>query len=255
MPLELVTLPCLADNYAYLLHNAETGQTALIDAPDAAPIRASLAERGWGLDLILLTHHHWDHIDGVEPLREAFGAKVVGAAADAHRLPKLDLAVAEGDVIDVLGTKAHVIDVSGHTAGHIAFHLPEISAVFTADSLMALGCGRLFEGTPDQMWQSLRKLRALPADTLVCSGHEYTAGNARFALTVEPGNTALQDRAAEIAAKRARGEATVPSLLSEEIATNPFLRTDLPEVKTAIGMADAGDVAAFAEIRSRKDRF
>ena len=255
MPLELVTLPCLADNYAYLLHNAETGQTALIDAPDAAPIRAALAERRWGLDLILLTHHHWDHIDGVEPLREAFGAKVVGAAADAHRLPKLDLAVQEGDLIDVLGTKAHVIDVSGHTVGHVAFHLPEISAVFTADSLMALGCGRLFEGTPDQMWQSLCKLRALPADTLVCSGHEYTAGNARFALTVEPGNTALQARAEDIAAKRARGEATVPSLLSEEIATNPFLRADLPEAKAAIGMAGASDVAAFAEIRGRKDRF
>ena len=255
MPLELVTLPCLADNYAYLLHNAETGQTALIDAPDAAPIRAALAERGWGLDLILLTHHHWDHIDGVEPLREAFGAKVVGAAADAHRLPKLDLAVQEGDVIDVLGAKAHVIDVSGHTIGHIAFHLPEIGAVFTADSLMALGCGRLFEGTPDQMWPSLCKLRALPADTLVCSGHEYTAGNARFALTIEPDNAALQARAAEIAAKRARGEATVPSLLSEEIATNPFLRSDLPEVKAAIGMAGASDVAVFAEIRGRKDRF
>ena len=255
MPLELVTLPCLADNYAYLLHNAETGQTALIDAPDAAPIRAALAERRWGLDLILLTHHHWDHIDGVEPLREAFGAKVVGAAADAHRLPKLDLAVQEGDLIDVLGTKAHVIDVSGHTVGHVAFHLPEISAVFTADSLMALGCGRLFEGTPDQMWQSLCKLRALPADTLVCSGHEYTAGNARFALTVEPSNTALQARAEDIAAKRARGEATVPSLLSEEIATNPFLRADLPEAKAAIGMAGASDVAAFAEIRGRKDRF
>jgi len=255
MPLELVTLPCLADNYAYLLHNAETGQTALIDAPDAAPIRAALAERGWGLELILLTHHHPDHIDGVEPLREAFGAKVVGAAADAHRLPKLDLAVQDGDVIDVLGLKAHVIDVSGHTLGHIALHLPEIGTVFTADSLMALGCGRLFEGTPDQMWQSLCKLRALPADTLVCSGHEYTASNARFALTIEPGNAALLARTKDIAAKRARGEATVPSLLSEEIATNPFLRADLPEVKAAIGMAGASDVAVFAEIRGRKDRF
>lgn len=255
MPLELVTLPCLADNYAYLLHNAETGQTALIDAPDAVPIRAALAERGWGLDLILLTHHHGDHIDAVEPLRAAYGAKVVGAKADAHRLPKLDLAVEEGDVIDVLGTKAHVIDVSGHTVGHIAFHLPEIGAVFTADSLMALGCGRLFEGTPEQMWQSLLKLRALPPETLVCSGHEYTASNARFALTVEPGNAALQARAKDVAAKRARGEATVPSLLSEEIATNPFLRADLPEVKAAIGMAGASDVAVFAEIRGRKDRF
>ncbi|HSG36226.1 MAG TPA: hydroxyacylglutathione hydrolase [Paracoccaceae bacterium] len=255
MPLELVTLPCLADNYAYLLHNAETGQTTLVDAPEAAPIQAALAERGWGLDLILLTHHHPDHIDGVEPLRAAFGAKVVGAAADSHRLPKLDLAVKEGDVIDVLGTKAHVIDVSGHTVGHIAFHLPEIGAAFTADSLMALGCGRLFEGTPEQMWQSLLKLRALPPETLVCSGHEYTASNARFALTVEPGNAALQARAKDVAAKRARGEATVPSLLSEEIATNPFLRADLPEIKAAIGMAGASDVAVFAEIRGRKDRF
>ncbi len=255
MPLELVTLPCLADNYAYLLHNAETGQTTLVDAPEAAPIQAALAERGWGLDLILLTHHHPDHIDGVEPLRAAFGAKVVGAAADAHRLPKLDLAVKEGDVIDVLGTKAHVIDVSGHTIGHIAFHLPEIGAAFTADSLMALGCGRLFEGTPEQMWQSLLKLRALPPETLVCSGHEYTASNARFALTIEPDNAALQARAADIAAKRARDEATVPSLLSEEIATNPFLRADLAEVKAAVGMADAADAAVFAEIRGRKDRF
>lgn len=255
MPLELVTLPCLADNYAYLLHNAETGQTALVDAPEAAPIQAALAERGWGLDLIILTHHHPDHIDGVEPLRAAFGAKVVGAAADAHRLPKLDLAVKEGDLIDVLGTKAHVIDVSGHTIGHIAFHLPEIGAVFTADCLMALGCGRLFEGTPEQMWQSLLKLRALPPETLVCSGHEYTASNARFALTIEPHNAALQARAADIAAKRARDEATVPSLLSEEIATNPFLRADLAEVKAAVGMADAADAAVFAEIRGRKDRF
>lgn len=255
MPLELVTLPCLADNYAYLLHNAETGQTALVDAPEAAPIQAALAERGWGLDLILLTHHHGDHIDAVEPLREAFGAKVIGAKADAHRLPKLDLAVQEGDVIDVLGTKAHVIDVSGHTIGHIAFHLPEIGAAFTADSLMALGCGRLFEGTPEQMWQSLLKLRALPPETLVCSGHEYTASNARFALTIEPDNAALQARAADIAAKRARDEATVPSLLSEEIATNPFLRADLAEVKAAVGMADAADAAVFAEIRGRKDRF
>jgi len=255
MPLELVTLPCLADNYAYLLHNAETGQTALVDAPENFPIQRALEERGWGLDLILLTHHHWDHIDGVEPLRVAYGAKVIGGAADAHRLPKLDRAVKEGDVIDVLGEAAHVIEVSGHTVGHIAFYIPGIGAVFTADSLMALGCGRLFEGTPAQMWQSLLKLRALPPQTLVCSGHEYTASNARFALTIEPANAALAARAEEIAAKRSTGEATVPSILSDEIATNPFLRADLPEVKAAVGMQDAEDAAVFAEIRARKDKF
>jgi hydroxyacylglutathione hydrolase len=255
MPLELVTLPCLADNYAYLLHNAVTGQTALVDAPEDFPIQRALEERGWRLDLILLTHHHWDHIDGVEPLRAAYGAKVIGAAADAHRLPKLDLAVKEGDVIEVLGEPAHVIDVSGHTVGHIAFYMPDAGLVFTADSLMALGCGRLFEGTPAQMWQSLLKLRALPPETVVCSGHEYSAGNARFALTIEPGNAALRARAEEIAAQRGRGEATVPSRLFEEIATNPFLRANLPEVKAAVGLQGAEDAAVFAHIRARKDKF
>jgi hydroxyacylglutathione hydrolase len=255
MPLEIVTVPCLSDNYAYLLHNAETGETAVADAPESGPIELALAERGWGLSDILITHHHHDHIGGVEALRTTHGARVIGAASDAHRLPRLDLAVAEGDRVVVAGESAEVLDVPGHTVGHIAFHFPASGAVFTGDSLMALGCGRLFEGDAPTMWASLCKLAALPPETLVCSGHEYTVTNARFALTIEPDNAALAQRRTEVDALRAAGRPTVPSGLSEELATNPFLRARLPEVKAGIGMQDAGDAEAFAEIRARKDRF
>ncbi|WP_212524154.1 hydroxyacylglutathione hydrolase [Actibacterium sp. MT2.3-13A] len=255
MPLEIVTLPCLSDNYAYLLHDAVSGATAVVDVPEAAPIQAALSGRGWRLTDILITHHHWDHVDGVEDLRAATGARVVGAAADAHRLPPLDLAVADGDAVRVGGESGTVIDVSGHSVGHVAYHFPDSRAVFTADSLMALGCGRLFEGTPEMMWRSLSRLAALPADTLVYSGHEYTASNAKFARTIEPDNAALISRCDAIAAAREKGAPTVPALLSEELATNPFLRANLPEVKAALGMAHASDAEVFAEIRKRKDHF
>ncbi|MCG6904808.1 MAG: hydroxyacylglutathione hydrolase [Rhodobacter sp.] len=255
MPLEIVTVPCLADNYAFLIHSSDTGKTALVDAPEAAAISAELARRGWSLSHILITHHHGDHIDGVETLRAASGARVVGAAADARRLPRLDLTVAEGDRFAFAGHEVQVFDVSGHTIGHIAYYIADANAVFTADSLMALGCGRLFEGSAEQMWASLSKLAVLPPETMVCSGHEYTAANAKFALTVEPGNAALIARAKSIAAARASGTPTVPSTLAEELATNPFLRAHLSEVKAAIGMQGAGDAECFAEIRARKDRF
>ena len=251
---EIVTIPCLSDNYAFLLHDPDSGQTAVIDAPEAAPITQALDARGWSATDILITHHHGDHIDGVGALREQ-GAKVWGASADAHRLPELDTALAEGDSVAIGGLKGHVLDVSGHTTGHIAFHFPQANAVFTADSLMAGGCGRLFEGTPEMMWASLGKLTALPPETLVCSGHEYTASNLRFALTIEPDNSALQDRVARVDAARAAGRPTVPSTLQEECDTNPFLRAHLPEVKDRLGMASASDAAVFAEIRARKDRF
>ncbi|MGR3594391.1 MAG: hydroxyacylglutathione hydrolase [Limimaricola soesokkakensis] len=253
MPLELLTVPCLSDNYAFLLHDAGTGRTALVDAPEAAPIRRALDAHGWRLSDILLTHHHDDHVAGVADLRD--GARVIGARADAHRLPPLDLEVAPGDPLEVLGAKVEVIDVPGHTLGHVAFHFPQDHMAFTADSLMALGCGRLFEGTADQMWDSLRKLRDLPGQTLICSGHEYTETNARFALTIEPDNRALRDRAAAIARARAEGRPTVPSHLSEERATNPFLRADMPELQRAAGLEGHSAVQVFAEIRSRKDRF
>jgi hydroxyacylglutathione hydrolase len=253
MPLEIVTVPCLKDNYAYLVHDGKTGQTALIDAPQAGPIRQALETRGWTLSDILITHHHGDHIDGVDALRA--GTRVIGAAADAHRLPPLDLAVVPGQTFTTCASTVKVMDVSGHTVGHVAYHIPDGGAVFTADSLMALGCGRLFEGTPAQMWDSLQRLAALPPETLVCSGHEYTAANARFAVTIEPDNAALQARIHAITAARKAGLPTVPSILDLELQTNPFLRAGLPEVKAAVGMTHATDAEVFAEIRARKDRF
>lgn len=255
MPIEIVTIPCRTDNYAFLAHDAATGVTAVVDVPDAAPIAAALAARDWKLRDILLTHHHHDHVEGVEALRAATGAKVHGARADAHRLPRLDRALAEGDAIDIGSEEGRVLDVSGHTVGHLAFHFPGAAAVFTADSLMALGCGRIFEGTPEMMWKSLSKLAALPPETLVCSGHEYTAANARFALTVDPDNPALAERAKAVFAATEKGAPTVPSRLSEELATNPFLRAADPSIRKRLGMEGAADWEVFAEIRARKDNF
>ena len=253
MPFDIVTIPCRSDNYAFLLRR--DGHTALIDAPEAAPILAELDSRGWTLDEVWITHHHADHVEGLDGLKDRFSPAVRGNAADADRLPALDHAHRDGDVFDFTGAEVHVIDVSGHTLGHIAFHVPEAKAAFTADSLMACGCGRVFEGTMEQMWESLSKLAALPDDTLICSGHEYTASNARFAQTIEPRNAALAERVAEIATARAEDRPTVPSLLSLEKATNPFLRAGLHEVKSALDMDGKSDAAVFAEIRRRKDSF
>ncbi len=255
MPLEIVTIPCLSDNYAFLLHDDVTKTTALVDAPEAAPILAVLDSRGWSLDFVLLTHHHWDHVDGLPALQEQHSPKIIGAAADAHRLPPLDIMVEDGSEFSCLGETVHVSDVSGHTLGHVAFYFPGAKAVFTADSLMALGCGRLFEGTADQMWQSLSSLASLPEDTIVYSGHEYTQSNLKFALTIEADNSELKTRAIDIANARANGHPTVPSSLALERATNPFLRAAEPSVKAALNMEDQPDAAVFAEIRRRKDQF
>lgn len=254
MPLTLVTIPCLSDNYAYLLHNDATGETALIDAPESGPITTELSRRGWTLTDIVLTHHHWDHVDGVEGLRNDT-TRVTGAAADAHRLPPLTHQVQDGDTITLCGARADILDVSGHTVGHIAIHLPDEHLLFTADSLMAMGCGRLFEGTPDMMWASLQKLRSLPDDTTVCSGHEYTATNIDFALSIDPNNPALIARADAVRSARTQGQPTVPSRLSDEKQTNPFLRADDPALQSALGMTGADNVAVFTEIRSRRNNW
>lgn len=248
MPLELVTLRCLRDNYAYLLHGP--AGTILIDAPEAMPVITELDARGWGLDAILLTHHHDDHIQGVEAIVAKTGAKVIGAAADEHRLPPLDQHVRPGHSIQVLDQQVDVIDVSGHTIGHVAFHFPQTGHAFTADSLMALGCGRLFEGDPAMMWASLCRLNALPADTLICSGHDYCAANGAFALSVDPDNQDLHQRLSDLQESRAP---CAPASLATERATNPFLRVNA--LRGPLGMQGADDAQVFARLRKMKDEF
>lgn len=255
MPLQIVTIPCRTDNYAFLLHDADSGETALVDAPEAAPIINALDDLGWSLTQIIITHSHYDHIDGVEELRRKYGAKVIGCKADAHRLPPLDIAVTEGDMIDVGTSTGRVLDVSGHCDDHLAFYFADSQAVFTADSLMALGCGRLFEGTPAQMWDSLSKIAALPADTIVYSGHEYTTANAIFAYSVEPNNAALRTRIQQTIDARAKDIPTVPSTLSDELETNPFLRPASAEIRKNLKMNANTDAEVFAEIRRLKDNF
>lgn len=255
MPFELVTIPCLQDNYAFLLNDDRDGTTLLVDVPEAGPISNMLTLKGWTLSHVLLTHHHWDHVDGLNELLKLHPAKVIGSQADKDRLPSLDIPISEGDELQIGQMSAQVLDVSGHTINHIAVHIAAANVVFTADSLMALGCGRLFEGSPEQMWSSLTKLMALPPETIVCSGHEYTASNAAFAKTVDPNNADLAARSNDIEAKRTKGIPTVPSSLALELATNPFLRAADPNIRAFLGMGDATDAQVFAEIRKRKDNF
>lgn len=252
---EIVTLPARSDNYAYLLRDVATGLVATIDAPEAGVIEAALDARGWTLAEIWLTHHHGDHVEGVAYLRDRYAAQVIGHAKDAARLPPLDKTVGEGDVIRLGETEARIVDVSGHTIGHIAFVLEGAAAAFTADSLMALGCGRVFEGTHAMMWESLSKLISLPPETRIYSGHNYGKANGAFALSIEPENTALTERIHRIEEADAAGTPIVPVTMEEELATNPFLRATDPGVKAIVGLPGADDAATFAEIRRRKDQF
>ena len=255
MALHLEIVPCLRDNFAFLIHDPSTGATGVVDVPDAEPVLAALKARDWTLTDVLLTHHHGDHVGGVPDLLSAFGSKpprVIGAEADAARLPPLDRQVAEGSTVAVGDCVAHVLDVSGHTVGHIAYHFPDSRLVFTGDSLMAMGCGRLFEGDAPLMWDSLSKIVALPDATRVCSGHDYLLANGRFAATVDPDNA---EAAARISGHAADRDAAVHVTLAQEKATNPFLRADNPGVRAAVGMKDDPVMEVFAELRRRKDAF
>ena len=253
MPLDIVTVPCRSDNYAYLVKGPDG--VFLIDAPDANPIMEALEARSWSLDVIMITHHHGDHVEGVEALRAKYGCKVMGPKAEETKLPKLDMALEEGMNGGTDEGYTVPMMVPGHTLGHMAYYFPNGDAVFTADSLMALGCGRVFEGTPLMMWDSLSKLKALPPETVVYSGHEYTAANAKFALTIDPDNAALKSRVEAINEARSQNLPTAQVPLSVELETNPFLRAADPGIRAHLGMADASDADVFAEIRARKDRF
>ncbi len=251
--LQLHQFPCLSDNYGFLLHDPASGETACIDTPDAEVYLREAAARGWAITQIWNTHWHKDHAGGNAAIKAATGCSITASAVDAVKIDGVDRMVAQGDHVSLGAWQGDVIDVGGHTMGHIAFHLPDAGMAFVGDSLFALGCGRMFEGTPPQFWASLSRLKALPPQTTVYCAHEYTASNARFALHADPDNADLQAYAEEIARLRGQDSPTVPFPLSRELATNPFLRADEPALKLRWG----GDTPAetFAALRAAKDSF
>jgi hydroxyacylglutathione hydrolase len=247
---------CRTDNYGYLVHDLDSRRTAAIDAPDAGAIKAALNHRGWTLTDIFITHHHRDHVEGIPVLKADFDVTVTGPRAEAEKIIGLDATMVPGDVLILGGTGFSVLGTPGHTAGQIALYNEVNGHLFTADALFSLGCGRMLEGKPGPMWEGLKALRALPNATLIYCGHEYTLENARFALSVDPGNRALQIRAAEAQRMRADKRYTVPVSLAMEKAANPFLRADRPELAKAMGLPpDTDPAAVFAALRAAKDRF
>ena len=253
--LEIRQVPVLSDNYVYLLRDPETRACAAVDPAIAGPVLDALSAVEWKLSHILCTHHHMDHVGGNIEIKQATGCTIVGARADGGRIPGVDVFVEEGDEVAIGGATARVIETPGHTSGHVTYWFAGSTALFCGDTLFSLGCGRLFEGTPEQMWSSLTKLRDLPDGARVYCAHEYTNANADFALSVDADNPALQARAAEVLALREAGKPTVPSTLAEEKAANPFLRADDAALQRAAGLSGRDPVSVFAEIRRRKDRF
>ena len=255
MSAEIKLFRCLQDNYGVLIHDAASGATAAIDAPEAAPVEAALKATGWKLTDILVTHHHGDHTGGIAELKAKHRCRVVAPAAEAGKIPMVDETVGEGDGVKVGGLEARVIETPGHTAGHITYWFAADKLAFAGDTLFSIGCGRVIEGTPQMMWESLKKLRALPDDTRVYCGHEYTLANIKFAQTIEPENATLKARAAEAAKQIADARWTIPTTIAQEKAANPFLRADVPEVAAAVGLAGQSAAAVFTEIRARKNKF
>lgn len=252
--LDIVLLPCLADNYSVILHDPASGETAVIDAPCGATIKSALAERGWRLNHLFITHHHADHTDGIAELKAHYGASVTGPVAEADRITGLTRVVRAGSELEFAGHPIEVLETPGHTLGHITYYLPDDRLAFTGDTLFSLGCGRVFEGDPEMMWESVSKIGGLPGDTQIYCGHEYTLGNARFALTIEPENDALQKRVKEVESLRAAGRPTLPTTVDTERATNPFLRPHSRAIQARLGMLGAPDWEVFARLRQLKNK-
>ena len=255
MPVQTYLFPCLKDNYGVLLHDPDSGATASIDAPEAAPVEAALKKTGWRLSQILVTHHHGDHTAGIGELKAQHQCTVVAPRGEADRIAHVDETVGEGDKVRLGALEGRVIETPGHTSGHISYFFPVEKLAFVGDTLFSIGCGRVIEGTPEMMWQSLLKLRALPDDTRFYCGHEYTDANIRFAKTIEPDNTALAARAAEVKNLLAAGKPTIPATIGAEKAANPFLRADDATVAKSVGLSGSPAWQVFAEIRERKNRF
>lgn len=246
--------PCLSDNFGLIIHDPESGKTVAIDVPDAAPYLAVLEETGWKLTDILITHHHWDHVQGLAELKTATGAHVTGPEKSRLKIDGMDAFVEDGDHVLSGPLRVEAIATPGHTLDQISWHFPELKIAHTGDTLFSLGCGRVFEGDMEMMWASLARLIAkLPEETVIFCGHEYTASNARFALTIDPDNEDLQDRTREVEALRAEGKPTLPTTMAEELLTNPFLRPSSPAIRKTLGLEEASDAEVFAEIRKRKD--
>jgi hydroxyacylglutathione hydrolase len=244
-----------SDNFAVLLHDPESGKTAAIDAPEADPIIATLKQRGWTLSHIFVTHKHFDHIEGIPALQAAYDVEVIGPEASAAETGMYDRTVKGGDSFEWAGRTIQVIETPGHTLDHVSLHIPDERIVFVGDTVFSLGCGRVIEGDHAMMWDSIKAIRALPDETQLYCGHEYTLANAKFALTVDPGNKALTIRAAEVAKLINEGHSALPTTIAQEKATNPFLRADDPALMKRLGMAGAKPAEVFKEIRTRKDKF
>jgi hydroxyacylglutathione hydrolase len=253
--LQIYQFPCLSDNFGVLIHDPEANVTASIDAPEAGKVMAALQDKGWRLTHVLTTHHHGDHTGGNAELKAATGCRIIGPRNEAAKVPGIDDKVGGGDVLAFGTHQIEVLDTPGHTAGHITYVIPSAKVAFVGDTLFALGCGRVIEGTPQMMWDSLRKLMALPKDTAVYCGHEYTQANAAFALSIEPGSAALQQRARAVDELRAAGKATLPTSIGLELETNPFLRPHVPAIQRLLGMEGRPEWEIFREIRERKNRF